>query len=65
MWFWRNRKFKVYRQTDGRTDTQTVRRQTTGNQKNSLELSAQVSLKLNRLKKEIKPTAQTHMHITN
>ena len=33
---------KVYRQTDGQTDGQ----QTTGHKKSSLELSAQVSLKM-------------------
>ena len=34
---------KVYRRTDGQTDGQTDRRRTKGDQKSSLELSAQVS----------------------
>ena len=34
---------KVYRQTDGQTDGRTDKRRTTGDQKSSLELSAQVS----------------------
>ena len=45
-WFWRRRwkceKF-TDRQMDGRTDGRTDRRRTTGDQKSSLELSAQVS----------------------
>ena len=35
---------KVYRRTDGLTDGRTDRRRTTGDQKSSRELSAQVSL---------------------
>ena len=40
-WFWRRRWKSL--QTDGQTDRQTDRRQSTGDQKSSLELSAQVS----------------------
>ena len=39
---------KVYRRTDRQTDGQTDRRRTKGDQRSSLELSAQVSLKTNR-----------------
>ena len=41
-WFWR-RRWKCEKFTDRRTDRQTDRRRTTGDQKSSLELSAQVS----------------------
>ena len=41
-WFWR-RRWKCKKFTDRRTDRQTDRRRTTGDQKSSLELSAQVS----------------------
>ena len=40
------KKRKVYRQTDGWTDGRTDRRRMTGDQKSSLELSAQVSEQL-------------------
>ena len=41
-WFWR-RRWKCEKFTDRRTDRQTDRRRTAGDQKSSLELSAQVS----------------------
>ena len=41
-WFWR-RSWKCEKFTDGQTDKRTDRRQTTGDQKRSLELSVQVS----------------------
>jgi hypothetical protein len=40
-WFWRRSQKCTSLQTDGRTDVKTDGRRTTGDQKNSLELSAQ------------------------
>ena len=42
LWFWR-RRWKCEKFTDGQTDRRMDRRRTTGDQKSSLELSAQVS----------------------
>ena len=42
-WFWKEDENAKSLQTDVQTDGQTDRRRTTGDQKNSLELSAQVS----------------------